>query len=166
MWKNCSFRPSTSQSIGSATQGTQNQNEGNGEPPPKAQKVDNSSSRIVTDQGDGIACTGENSEGKKTPKESILEKRNHSDNLSQSFIDDPPEIVCKSTPQEVASAEDTEFVEGTSETNSSFRKGAELKGSMDKENMPNVVVSKACDKRGDIIVQSCQPPPANRLDHG
>jgi len=150
--------PSTSQSIGSATQ-MQNQKEENGEPPPKAQKVDNTSSRIVTVQGDGSVSTGEKSEGKKTPKESVMEKRNHSDNLS--FIDDPPEIVCKNTPQGIASAEDTEFLEGTSETNSSFRKRAELRDSMDKENMRNDVVNKACDETGDTIDQRCLPPPAS-----
>ena len=142
----------------------QNQKEENGEPPPKAQKVDNSSSRIVTVQGDGSVSTGEKSEGKKTPKESVMEKRNHSDNLS--FIDDPPEIVCKNTPQGIASAEDTtEFLEGTSETSSSFRKRVELNDSMDKENMRNDVVNRACDETGDTIDQRCLPPPASRSDH-
>ena len=143
----------------------QNQKEENGEPPPKAQKVDNTSSRIVTVQGDGSVSTGEKYEGKKTPKESVMEKRNHSDNLS--FIDDPPEIVCKNTPQGIASAEDTtEFLEGTSETNSSFRKRVELNDSMDKENMRNDVVNRACDETGDTIDQRCLPPPASRSDHG
>ena len=116
-------------------------------------------------QGDGSVSTGEKSEGKKTPKESVMEKRNHSDNLS--FIDDPPEIVCKNTPQGIASAEDTtEFLEGTSETNSSFRKRAELNDSMDKENMRNDIVNRACDETGDTIDQRCLPPPASRSDQG